>query len=152
MVTMINHEIRASDTARYFGLDDLEGEIGLGGVRLMADETAAERALAHLYEVSPDMRGGAILSAEGSVLAASGEAERWASAAKRLLEAADRAGAEPAQQLHVATEEGEVFALRAGGLAAVTVTERFALASLMTFDIRAVLRDLSGTPEKAGGS
>jgi predicted regulator of Ras-like GTPase activity (Roadblock/LC7/MglB family) len=116
----------------------------------MADETAAERALAHLYEVSADMRGGAILSADGSVLAASGEAEIWGPAAKRLLEAADRAGAEPAQQLHVATEEGEVFAVRVGGLTAVAVTERFALASLMTFDIRAVLRDLSSTPEKAG--
>src|SRR3954454_11144705 len=101
---MVSHEIRASDTARYFGLDELDGEIG---VNLMADETAAERALAHLYEVSPDMRGGAILAADGSVLAASGEPGRWGPAAKRLLEAADRAGAEPAQQVHVATEEGE---------------------------------------------
>jgi predicted regulator of Ras-like GTPase activity (Roadblock/LC7/MglB family) len=116
----------------------------------MADETAAERTLANLYEASPDIRGGTILSADGTVLAASGEAGSWGPAAGRLLDAADRAGAEPAQQVHVATEEGEVFALRAEGLTAVAVTERFALASLMTFDMRAALRDLSGASEKAG--
>jgi hypothetical protein len=113
----------------------------------MGEETAAERALAHLYELSPDMRGGAILSADGSVLAASGEAGRWGPAAKRLLEAGDAAGAEPAQQLHVASEEGEAFAVRGAGLIAVAVAERFALASLMTFDMRAALRDLAAGAE-----
>ena len=51
--------------------------------------------------------------------------------------------AEPAEQVHVATEQGEVFALRHAGLAAVAVTERFALASLMFFDMRSTLRDLA---------
>lgn len=116
----------------------------------MAAESEAERALAHLYEASPDIRGGTILSADGTVLAASGDAAGWGAAAERLLDAADLAGTEPAQQVHVATEDGEVFAVRANGLTAVAVTERFALASLMTFDMRAALRDLSGASEKAG--
>jgi predicted regulator of Ras-like GTPase activity (Roadblock/LC7/MglB family) len=104
---------------------------------------AAEAALAFLAEMSPDLRGGAILDAEGAVLAAAGEPDRWREDAAALFEVADRAGGEPAEQVHVATEQGEVFALRHGGLAAVAVTERFALASLMFFDMRATLRDLA---------
>ena len=36
-----------------------------------------------------------------------------------------------------------MFALRQGELAAIAVTERLVLASLMAFDMRAVLRDLA---------
>ena len=36
-----------------------------------------------------------------------------------------------------------MFAVRQGGYAAVAVAERFALAGLMVFDMRAVLRDLA---------
>jgi hypothetical protein len=105
---------------------------------------AAERALSALAEMTPDMRGGAILSAAGDVLASSGENGEWGEAATALLTAADAAGPQPVEHVHVATEEGEVFALRAAGLAAVAVTDRFVLASLMAFDMRAALRDLSG--------
>src|SRR3954451_12554864 len=74
---------------------------------------AAEAALAFLTEMSPDLRGAAILDGDGEVLAASGEEpERWAEGAKALLAVADRAGEEPVEQVHVATEQGEVFALR----------------------------------------
>ena len=104
---------------------------------------AAGAALAYLTEMSPDLRGGAILDSAGAVLASSSEPERWREDAAALLDVADRAGEEPIEQLHVATEQGEVFALRHAGLAAVTVTERFALASLMFFDMRSVLRDLA---------
>jgi hypothetical protein len=104
---------------------------------------AAEAAVGRLREMSPDLRGCAILGAGGEVLAATGEADRWASAAPELLSAADSAGGEPASHVHVATEDGEAFAVRHDGLAMVAVTERFALASLMIFDMRAVLRDLA---------
>jgi predicted regulator of Ras-like GTPase activity (Roadblock/LC7/MglB family) len=103
---------------------------------------AAEAALAFLAEMSPDLRGAAILGSEGAVLAASGDAERWEEDATALLAVADRAGAEPAEQIHIATEQGEIFALRHAGLAAVVVTDRFALASLLFFDMRSALRDL----------
>ncbi|HEY8808621.1 MAG TPA: hypothetical protein VIM28_01250, partial [Solirubrobacterales bacterium] len=58
---------------------------------------------------------------------------------------------EPVEQVHIGTEQGEVFALRHAGLAAVAVTERFALASLTFFDLRALLRDLvAGGDGRAG--
>ena len=108
---------------------------------------AAARALAFLTEMSPDLRGGAILDSGGAVLAASGDSERWREDAAALLGVADRAGEEPVEQVHIATEQGEVFALRHAGLAAIAVTERFALTSLLFFDMRAALRDLA-----AGGN
>ena len=67
------------------------------------------------------------------------------SSVEMLRSIADRAGGEPAEQVHVATEQGEVFGLRHAGLAAIAVTERFALASLTFFDLRATLRDLAAT-------
>ena len=77
------------------------------------------------------------------------EPERGREDAAALLEVADRAGGEPVEQVHVGTEQGEVFALRHAGLAAVAVTERFALASLIFFDMRAMLRDLAAAARAA---
>ena len=93
--------------------------------------------------MSADLRGCALIGPGGQALAATGDGDRWASAAADLLTAADEAGEEPAGHVHVATEDGEVFAVREEGLAMVAVTERFTLASLMIFDMRAVLRDLA---------
>ena len=104
---------------------------------------AAEAAVARLTEMSPDLHGCAVLGPDGRGLAASGDPESWASAAAALLSAADAAGDEPASHVHVATEDGEAFAVRHEGLAMVAVAERFTLASLMIFDMRAVLRDLA---------
>ncbi|HEX7245897.1 MAG TPA: hypothetical protein VF245_10060 [Solirubrobacterales bacterium] len=104
---------------------------------------AAAGALAYLTEMSPDMRGGAILAADGAVLAASGDAGRWREDVAALFGVGDRADDEPVEQLHVGTEQGEVFALRHEGLAAVVVADRFALASLLFFDMRSILRDLA---------
>lgn len=119
-------------------------------------------------ELSPEMRGGAILGVAeppraprggkgqaivGSeeVLAASGDPGAWGDAVSALLSSADEGG-EAAEQVHVATESGEVFAVRDAGLLAVAVTERFVLASLMAFDMRSVLRDLAagGAPADQG--
>jgi hypothetical protein len=111
---------------------------------------AAGAALAFLGEMSLDLRGAAILDSAGTVLAAAGDYDRWQEDVTALFEVADRAGGEPAEQIHVATEQGEVFALRHAGLAAVAVTERFALASLMFFDMRSTLRDLA-LANSAGG-
>lgn len=113
---------------------------------------SAEAALAFLTEMSPDLRGAAILDRDGAVLAASGEAEAWGEATRELLAAADAADPEPAEQVHVGSESGEVFALRHEGMVAVAVTERFALASLMLFDMRQALRDLALARGGANGS
>jgi hypothetical protein len=102
----------------------------------------AERAVRRLEEMAADLRGCAILDPGGAVLAASGEVERWRDAAVGLFTAADEARGEPAEHVHVATEDGEVFAVRHRGLAMVAVTERFTLASLISWDMRTVLREL----------
>ncbi len=112
---------------------------------------AAEGALAYLAEMSLDLRGAAILGEGGAVLAASDHPERWREDVAALFEAADRAGGEPVEQVHIGTEQGEVFALRHAGLTAVAVTERFALASLTFFDMRAVLRDLAAGGDGRAG-
>jgi predicted regulator of Ras-like GTPase activity (Roadblock/LC7/MglB family) len=109
----------------------------------VAPGDSAQAALAFLTEMSPDLRGAAILAADGTVLAASGESSRWREDVAALFEIADAAGGEPVEQIHVATEQGEVFALRHAGFAAVAVAERFALASLLFFDMRSILRDLA---------
>jgi predicted regulator of Ras-like GTPase activity (Roadblock/LC7/MglB family) len=115
---------------------------------IAVSEGSAERALAYLAEMSPDLRGAAILDSGGAVLAATDRPERWGEDVGALLEAADRAGAEPVEQVHIATQQGEVFAIRHAGLTAAAVTERFALASLLFFDMRSILRDLAS----GGGS
>jgi hypothetical protein len=111
---------------------------------------SAEAALAFLTEMSPDLRGAAILGSEGDVLAATGEEpERWREDAAALFAAADAAEGASVEQVHIATEQGEVFAVRNAGLAAISVTDRFALASLMLFDMRSTLRQLA-TPNFGG--
>lgn len=122
-----------------------------GGAAETISGGAAEGALAYLTEMSPDLRGAAIVDSAGEVLAASGRPDRWREDVAALFEAADRAGGEPVEQIHIATEQGEVFALRHAGLAAVAVTDRFALASLTLFDMRSLLRDLAGGGEGRPG-
>jgi hypothetical protein len=105
---------------------------------------SAEAALEFLAEMSPDLRGAAILGPGGAVLAATGEErERWREDAAALFAAADEAEGAAVEQVHIATEQGEVFAVRDAGLAAVAVSERFALASLLLFDLRSTLRRLA---------
>jgi len=101
--------------------------------------------------MSADLRGCAVLRSDGEALAASGDPERWQEAAAVLLGAADLAGEGQVDSLHVATEDGEVFAVRHRDLTMVAVSERFALASLMLFDIRTVLRDLAAGRGPAEG-
>jgi predicted regulator of Ras-like GTPase activity (Roadblock/LC7/MglB family) len=117
-------------------MSDEESAAGSGG--------AAEGALAYLTEMTPDLRGAAILDGAGEVLAASGPPGRWREDAAALFAAAGGDDADEVEQVHVGTTQGEVFALRHAGLAAVAVTERFALASLTFFDLRMMLRDLAG--------
>lgn len=108
-----------------------------------ASLTDAGRAVSYLEEISPQVRGCAILSAEGEVLAASGDPDQWGSAGRELIAAADAAGGEPVAHAHVASGDGEAFCIRESGLAAVAVTDRFALASLVLFDMRIALRELA---------
>lgn len=113
-----------------------------GHARIGPDD--AEFAVAHLTELSPDLRGCAVLGADGEVLAASGPSERWSGAANEFLAAADAAAGEPVESAHVGTEDGEAFVVRRDGLSMLAVTDRFTLASLVLFDLRTILGDLAG--------
>lgn len=106
----------------------------------MSDERAAE-AVARLREMSAGVRGCAILDRGGEVLAASGPGD-WAASAAELWRAAEAAARPAPTQIHVSTEEGEVFAVRLAAASVVAVTDRFTLASLMFCDLRAALREL----------
>jgi hypothetical protein len=110
----------------------------------------AGRAVSYLEDISPQMRGCAIISTEGEVLAASDSRERWGEAGRDLIAAADAAGGEPVAHAHVATGDGEAFCVREAGLVAVAVAERFTLASLMLFDMRNALRELAA--QRAGSA
>lgn len=135
IATTTIQEIRARDIDGYFQ-------------QMPADATStpsaesAERALSLLGEMSADMRAGAILASDGKVLASDGPAAVWAERVGTLLGQADAAADGPAEHIHIATEAGELFLTRRRGLTAVAITERFALASLMSFDMRSVLTDL----------
>jgi hypothetical protein len=104
----------------------------------------AAATLAQLEEASPQLRGAAILAEDGEVLAASGDPVAWGGAGRELLAAADEADGQNSAHAHVATADGEVFCVREDGLVAIAVTDRFVLASLMIFDLRAAVRGLRG--------
>jgi predicted regulator of Ras-like GTPase activity (Roadblock/LC7/MglB family) len=106
------------------------------------EAAAAADAIAELLEESSGIRACAVLGEDGSVLAES-SANDWATAVAELWSAAAEGGAEPTQ-VHVATEDGEVYAVRVGGVTAAAVTDRFTLASLMFCDLRSALRKLGG--------
>ena len=103
----------------------------------------ADRAVEYLEEISRELRGCAILSDAGEVLAASGDPDAWGEAGRELIAAADSAGGESVAHAHVATGDGEAFCVREGPYVAVAVTDRFTLASLMIFDMRNALRQLA---------
>jgi hypothetical protein len=116
--------------------------------RFRAPSSAAPaQAIRRFSALSGEIRGCAILDG-GEVAAATGTEARWLEAAGALLEAADRAAGEEATHAHVATEEGEVFAVRSGGLSMVAVTARFTLASLVFADMRAALRQAQARPAR----
>jgi hypothetical protein len=111
------------------------------GSGLAAYETA-ETLLGRLRELSTDLRAAAIFGAGGEQLAASDGAIDWGERAAALWAAADGSATASPDAVHVGTEEGEVFAVRTAAASIVATSERFALASLMFCDLRALLRDL----------
>ena len=112
-----------------------------------------ELALRYLDELSTDIRAAVLLDSDGRLAAAhaaDGEApaDKLAEQAGRLFERAEEAanslhGFEgPVTQVEATTADGAVFAVRAEGWTIAVVAGRFALPSLMFYDLRAVLSDL----------
>jgi hypothetical protein len=139
IATTVSHEARARDTGA------IVADVPDASTKAAASAptaTEGEVAIARLMAMAGDVRGAAILAPDGSLLAASGDAEAWSEACRELLAAADAGAGRPVTHAHVGTEDGEVFAVRQDAFALVAASERFALASLLFSDIRAVLRDL----------
>ena len=109
----------------------------------MSPALTPARALEYLRELSADIRAGAVLSADGALLAGP---EALAEPARELLAAAGNAA-----DVHVATGDGAVFAARDGRHAIVLACGRFALPSLARYDLRMVLADLTGGDEGGRG-
>lgn len=106
-------------------------------------QAAFERAVTELQGLSTDLRECAIFAPGGELIAASTDAE-WEARSRELWAAAATAAGEDPLQFHVATDAGEVFAVRTpGGPSVLAVTARFALESLMFCDLRAALRGLA---------
>jgi predicted regulator of Ras-like GTPase activity (Roadblock/LC7/MglB family) len=126
----------------------------VGIVTAVPDPTLTpELALRYLDELSTDIRAAALVDRSGKVAAAQaaeGEPppERLGELATRLFERADAAAESahafeaPVAQIEVTTAEGAVYAVRAEGWTIAVVAGRFALPSLMFYDLRAVLSDL----------
>jgi hypothetical protein len=107
-----------------------------------------ELALDYLDELSTDIRAAVLLDGRGALAAHSapdGDGERMRELAQELFERAATAGSgEPPHQLEVSLPGGSVYALREAGWTLVVVSGRYALASLMFYDLHSVIRDLGG--------
>jgi hypothetical protein len=105
-------------------------------------------ALDYLAELSTDIRAGVLLDDAGELAAAwDKDDERGARVRElvtELLERVDGAAAgDPPVQVEVSTATGGVFCVRDANWTLAVVTGRFALSSLMFYDLRKVLEDLS---------
>src|SRR5215210_2681958 len=118
---------------------------------MAADTLSAEQIPERLCDLSADARTAVLLDAAGS-LAGSTESdpersEELASLARGLFEAVDGAhSGEPAEQIEAQVPGGAVFASRTSRWTLAVVARRAALASLMLYDLRAVLDELEGGP------
>ena len=105
-------------------------------------------ALDYLDELSTDIRAATILDGSNELTAYSGESrdrgERMRRLVLDLLEAAGGAvpGLDGPPEVEVSTPNGAVFAVRENGWTIGVVTGRYALSSLMLYDLRRVAEDL----------
>jgi hypothetical protein len=97
-------------------------------------------ALDYLDELSIDIRAATILDSGGQLAAHTGDsterAERMRSLVLELIESAG------GPEVEVSTPSGAVFAVRENGWTIAVVTGRYALPSLMFYDLRRVTEDL----------
>jgi predicted regulator of Ras-like GTPase activity (Roadblock/LC7/MglB family) len=116
---------------------------------MAAPALTPELALQYLAELSTDIKASAVLSRDGRTAAASrpGEAgDQLRTLTQQLLERADQADEQPVSQVEVSTGDGAVYAVRDEHWVIGVVTGRFALPSLMFYDLRSVLGDLEAKP------
>jgi hypothetical protein len=112
--------------------------------RPAAGELAPTDVPRRLVELSTDARAAVLIDDSGEPRAVDGPADpdELAEGARELLRAVDRAAEEPPAELEAQVMGGSVFAVRGARWTLVTVARRSALASLMLYDMRAVLGGL----------
>ncbi len=105
-------------------------------------------ALEYLDELSTDIRAAVVLDGEGRLAAGPEDAdqgERVRELTRELFERADSVGgAAPVSQVEVTLPGGAVFAVRGERFTIAVVSTRYALSSLMFYDLRHVIDDLGG--------
>jgi hypothetical protein len=120
----------------------------------MAATLTPERTATRLCELSSDARAAVLLDAAGALAGSSDlereQAEALAELTRELFETVDRAtrdwDTDPAEQVEVQVPGGAAFASRTPRWTLAVVARRGALASLMLYDLRAVLGELDGGP------
>jgi len=97
-----------------------------------------------LVEVSTDARAAVLLDASGEPAVAGGPAreQELVEGARELMRAVDRAAGEPPAELEAQVLGGSIFAVRGARWTLVAIARRSALASLMLYDMRALLGGL----------
>jgi predicted regulator of Ras-like GTPase activity (Roadblock/LC7/MglB family) len=104
-------------------------------------------ALQYLGELSTDIKASVVASTDAATAAASlpGDGgDRLHELTQELFERADAADEQTVAQVEVSTGDGAVYAVRDERWTVAVVTGRFALSSLMFYDLRSVLGDLEG--------
>jgi predicted regulator of Ras-like GTPase activity (Roadblock/LC7/MglB family) len=104
-----------------------------------------ELALQYLGELSTDIKASVVVSADGRTAATSRPGEtgdRLRELTQELFERADAADGQTVTQVEVSTGEGAVYGARDERWIVGVVAGRFALSSLMFYDLRSVLGDL----------
>ena len=108
-----------------------------------------ELALDYLDELSTDVRAAVLLDERGELAAHKAEppepgGERLRDLARELFERAEAAapGGGPVPQFEVSLSGGAIYGVREGGWTLVVATGRFAMSSVMFYDLRSVISDL----------
>jgi hypothetical protein len=116
-------------------------------VATVTADLTPELALQYLGELSTDIKASVVMSSDGRTAAASRPGEpgdQLRDLTRQLFERADAADDLAATQVEVSTGDGAVYAVRDERWTIGVVTGRFALSSLMFYDLRSVLGDLGG--------
>lgn len=110
----------------------------------MADAALTpDLALEYLDQLSTDIRAAVLLDASGAPAASSGpDGARMGELARELFDRAEAASPGPVSQVEAWAGGGIVFAVRDERWTLAVVTGRYALSSLMFYDLRLVLADL----------
>jgi predicted regulator of Ras-like GTPase activity (Roadblock/LC7/MglB family) len=128
-------------------------EIWLRGTPLFCPSVAGPAltpalALDYLDELSTDIEAAVVIDRDGRIAAATGDDEERTERMRELVvalldRAEDAAPTSGVDQLEVTTAEGSVFAVRGREWTLGVVAGRKPLSSLMFYDLRNVVSDLS---------